>query len=77
MKEFNGITPEMQHEWLNRHAHLEGVTKSNGITTKYFTMKDEGFRVIIYNDIAVQIIKHRAKEIKSMVACANLKFGGF
>lgn len=72
-----GVTPDMQRQWLESHAHLEGITISDGVTNKYFTLGDDGFKVICYNGIAVQLIKFRAEEIKTMVACSKLKFGGF
>lgn len=78
MKEYvNGITPDDQSKWLESHAHLEGITKSDGVTNEYFTLGDEGFKVICYDGVAVQLIKFKAEEIKTMVACSKLKFGGF
>ena len=78
MKEYGGmVTPAQQEAWLDRHARIEKVTRENGIKVKYYTMGKDGFKAICYNDIAVQIQKFSAKEIKTMVSCANLKFGGF
>lgn len=79
MKEYidGGITPDMQRQWLEHHAHLEGITKSNGVTNEYFTLGKEGFKVICYEGVAVQLIKFKAEEVKTMVACSKLKFGGF
>lgn len=73
----DGVTPDMQRQWLESHAHLEGVTKSDGVINKYFTLGDEGYKVICYDGIAVQLIKFKAEEVRTMVACSKLKFGGF
>lgn len=77
MNNVNGVTPDMQRQWLESHAHLEGITKSDGMTNEYFTLGDEGYKVICYNGVAVQLIKFKANEVKTMVACSKLKFGGF
>lgn len=79
MKEYidGGITPDEQRQWLERNAKLEGVTTGNGMTNKYFTLGDNGFKVICYEGIAIQLIKFKAEEVKTMVACSKLKFGGF
>jgi len=78
MKEYGGnVTPAQQEAWLDRNAHLERTTKENGVTVKYYTMGREGFKAICYNGIAVQIIKMKASEVKTICSCASLKFGGF
>lgn len=67
------ITPEKQAEFLKRHAHLEGII--NGV--KYYTYNGGGFKVIHAGDKIAQVDRMDADEIKRIVSCSKLKFGGF
>lgn len=78
MREFypqsNGcITPEMHAEFLSKNGHLEGIVDN----VKYFTFNGYGFKVIYANRQAVQVNKIPAEDIKTILSCKNLKFGGF
>lgn len=78
-KERGCLTPEAQAEFLSKHAHLEGIarmTALNGVS-KYYTYNGEGFRVMVIDDKVVQINKMDADEVKRIVSCAKLDFGGF
>ena len=67
------ITPEKQSDFLKKHGHLEGVVGCN----HYYTSKEGGYRVIILDGKAVQIIRMSKPEVLRIVSCANLKFGDF
>lgn len=89
MEKVNGVvTPEMQHEYLKRWAHLEGEKiEPSGVSVKYFTVNDgvpipkqlldAGFKVICYNGKAVQVNRITKDEAKTMASCLKLSFGGF
>lgn len=74
------ITPQKQAEFLARHGHLEGIIIPKGrahVMEKYFTFRGQGFRVIYVENAVAQIIKMKEDEIKRIIACSKLKFGGF
>jgi hypothetical protein len=67
------ITPERQADFLSKHAHLEGIIGM----VKYYTFRGQGFKVIYVAGNVAQINKMDADEIKRIVSCAKLEFGGF
>ena len=67
------ITPERQAEFLKRHGHLEGIVGS----VKYYTYNGGGFKVTYVGGQVAQINKINPEEIKTILACKDLKFGGF
>ena len=67
------VTPEKQAEFLKRHAHLETII--NGV--KYYTYNGGGFKVTHVGGQVAQVDKMDADEIKRIVSCSKLKFGGF
>ena len=67
------ITPERQAEFLKRHAHLEGIVGS----VKYYTYNGAGFKVTYVGGQVAQIDKINPDEIKLIISCSKLKFGGF
>lgn len=67
------VTPERQAEFLSKHAHLEGIIGM----VKYYTFRGQGFKVIHVNGKVAQINKMSEAEVKRIVSCAKLKFGGF
>lgn len=67
------ITPERQADFLSKHAHLEGIIGM----VKYYTFRGQGFKVIHVNGKVAQINKMSEAEIKKIISCAKLKFGGF
>ncbi len=76
----NYITPEKQADFLVRNGHLEGIIIPKGrahVMEKYFTFRGQGFRVIYVENTVAQIIKMQEDEIKRIIACSKLKFGGF
>lgn len=79
--EQNGyITPAKQAEFLAKHGHLEGIIIPKGRAhqiEKYYSFRGQGFRVIYIENNVAQIIKMQEDEIKRIIACSKLKFGGF
>ena len=67
------ITPERQADFLSKHAHLEGIIGM----VKYYTFRGQGFKVIHVNGKVAQINKMSEDEVKKIISCAKLKFGGF
>ena len=67
------ITPERQAEFLKRHGHLEGIIND----VKYYTYNGGGFKVIYVGGQVAQIDKINPDEIKLIISCSKLKFGGF
>lgn len=72
-KEKGCITPEAQAEFLSKHAHLEGIIGM----VKYYTYRGQGFKVIHVAGKVAQVNKMSEAEVKRIVSCAKLKFGGF
>lgn len=74
------VTIEKQADFLAKYGHLEGIILSKSmahVMEKYFTFRGQGFRIIYYENRAIQIIKMKEDEIKRIIACSKLKFGGF
>ena len=75
------ITPEKQAEFLSKHGHLEGILGVDSdigcLTTKYYTYNGGGFKVIYVGGQVAQVDRMDADEIKRIVSCSKLKFGGF
>lgn len=67
------VTPERQAEFLKRHAHLEIIIND----VKYYTYNGGGFKVTYVGGQVAQVDKMDADEIKRIVSCAKIKFGGF
>ncbi len=67
------VTPERQAEFLAKNAHLEGIIGY----VKYYTFRGQGFKVIHVNGKVAQINKISEDEVKRIVRCSKLKFGGF
>ena len=67
------ITPERQAEFLKRHGHLEGIIGNE----RYYTYNGGGFKVITVAGKVAQINKINPDEIKLIMSCSKLKFGGF
>ncbi len=67
------ITPERQAEFLSKHGHLEGIIGM----VKYYTFRGQGFKVIHVAGKVAQINKMPEDEVKRIIACSKLKFGGF
>ena len=78
-KERGCLTPEAQAEFLSKHAHLEGIVPFDALdgNVKYYTYNGQGFKVICVDGKAIQINKIDADEVKRIVSCAKLDFGGF
>ena len=72
-KENGYITPEKQAEYLARHGHLEGIIGM----VKYYTYRGQGYKVIYVAGKVAQVNKMDADEVKKIVSCAKIKFGGF
>lgn len=74
-----GCTPEAQAEFLAKHAHLEGIVPMTTLRgcSKYYTYNGAGFNVICVEDKAIQINKINPDEIKRIISCSKLRFGGF
>ena len=66
-------TPERQAEFLSKHGHLEGIAGS----VKYYTYNGAGFKVIYVGGHVAQVDRINPHEIKTILACSGLKFGGF
>ena len=64
------ITPERQAEFLSK---LEGIIGM----VKYYTFRGQGFKVIHVAGKVAQINKMPEDEVKRIVSCAKIKFGGF
>lgn len=78
-RENGAVTPEAQAEYLARHGHLEGIvrmTSLNGVS-KYYTYNGNGFRVMVIDDKVVHVNKMSEDEVKRVVSCSKIKFGGF
>ena len=74
LKKINGYTtPESEAGFLRKYGHLECAIDDS----KYYTYKDDGFRVIHVAGQPVQIIKMTKQEVLRIKACANIKFGDF
>lgn len=76
----NYITPERQAEFLAHHGKFIGTVFSRDNHhnfEQFFTFRGQGFRVIYVGGQVAQIIKMSEDAVKTMVACSNLKFGGF
>lgn len=75
----HGCTPEAQAEFLAKHAHLEGIVPMTTLSgcSKYYTYNGAGFNVICVDDKAIQINKINPDEIKRIISCSKLRFGGF
>lgn len=73
------VTPEAQAEFLTKHAHLEGIVPFDALdgNVKYYTYNGQGFKVICVDGKAIQINKMDADEVKRIVSCSKIKFGGF
>lgn len=67
------ITPERQAEFLKRHAHLEGIIND----VKYYTYNGAGFKVTYVGGQVAQVDKINPDDIKLILRCSELKFGGF
>ena len=67
------VTPEKQAEFLSKYGHLEFIV--DGV--KYYSYKDNGFKVINIGGKVVQIVKISKKEIGLIESCSKVKFGGF
>lgn len=67
------ITPEAQAEFLTKHGHLEGIIGM----VKYYTYRGQGYKVIHVAGKVAQVNKMNADEVKRIVSCAKIKFGGF
>lgn len=67
------VTPERQAEFLAKNAHLEGIIGY----VKYYTFRGQGFKVIHVAGKVAQINKISEDEVKRIVRCSKLKFGGF
>lgn len=67
------VTPERQAEFLAKNGHLEGIIGY----VKYYTFRGQGFKVIHVNGKVAQINKMPEDEVKRIVRCSKLKFGGF
>lgn len=67
------ITPERQAEFLKRHGHLEGIIGNE----RYYTYNGAGFKVIYVGGHVAQVDRINPHEIKTILACSGLKFGGF
>lgn len=67
------ITQERQADFLSRHGHLEGIIGF----VKYYTYRGQGFKVIHVNGKVAQINKIPEDEVKKIISCAKIKFGGF
>ena len=67
------VTPERQAEFLAKNGHLEGIIGY----VKYYTFRGQGFKVIHVNGKVAQINKMPEDEVKRIVSCSKLKFGGF
>lgn len=72
-KEKGYITPERQAEFLSRHGHLEGIDGS----VKYYTYNGGGFKVIHVGGQVAQVEKINPDDIKLILRCSEIKFGGF
>lgn len=72
-KERGCVTPQMQAEHLRRHGHLEGIIDN----VRYYTFNGDGYKVIYVGDLVAQVIKISEDECKRIVACSQLKYGGF
>ena len=72
------VTPEKQAEFLKRHGHLEGIVTEGFVgLAKYYTYNGGGFKVTYVGGQVAQVDKMDADEIKRIVSCSKLKFGGF
>lgn len=67
------VTPERQAEFLAKNGHLEGIIGY----VKYYTFRGQGFKIIYVNGKVAQINKMPEDEVKRIVSCSKLKFGGF
>ena len=72
-KERGCLTPEAQAEFLSKHAHLEGFIGM----VKYYTYRGQGYKVIYVAGMVAQVNKMDADDVKRIVSCAKIKFGGF
>lgn len=85
----NSLTPEIIYEGLKRWGkliHMYSNHKDN-IVVKYYSMdtgvpvckslRGKAFKVILYGDKVVQIIKTTEDEAETMAMCSKLDFGGF
>lgn len=73
LKENGYITPERQADFLAHHGHLEGIVGS----VKYYTYNGGGFKVTYVGGQVAQIDKINPNEIKLIINCSKIKFGGF
>ena len=75
------ITPARQAEFLKRHAHLEGIIGVDSdigcMTSKYYTYNGGGFKVTYAGGQVAQVDRINPDEIKLIMRCSELKFGGF
>ena len=71
------ITPETQAEFLKKYGHLEEESTNYVTVSKYYTLGENGYRVLFYDKKPIQVTKMKAKEAKVMAESALLKFGGF
>ena len=78
-KEKGCLKPEAQAEFLAKHGHLEGIVPFVALdgNVKYYTHNGQGFKVICVDGKAVQVNKMDADEVKRIVSCSKLDFGGF
>lgn len=67
------VTPAKQADFLSKHAHLEGIIGF----VKYYTFRGQGYKVIHVAGKVAQVNKMDADEVKKIVSCAKIKFGGF
>ena len=74
-------TPERQADFLSKHGHLEGILGVDSdigcMTSKYYTYNGAGFKVIYVGGHVAQVDRINPHEIKTILACSGLKFGGF
>ena len=61
--------------YLEKNAHLEGMTTGSIFLTKFYTVGDVGYRVVSSGDEISFIAKIPPEEIKKILSCNNLDFG--
>ncbi len=71
------VTPEAQAEYLARHGHLELIRHMGATQERYFTFAGQGFKVVCVSGKVAQVIKMSERDVKMIVECSKLKFGGF
>lgn len=74
------ITPEAQASYLSQHGHLEGIVvddHNRDNFARYYTMNGAGYKVVFIGGTIAQISKMTESAVKSIIACSEIKFGGF